>query len=272
MPVSTLTLEKTQGRGRNKKTRTFSVRLLGFILADSLWESGSGDEMRPAWIAYLGTDAESQAFTSNFRGSRQAKTSRYRFQILKKAPYRWSTRKVPGGVVTTAYLPDLFHLDPTDPAAEKVRFVFAPPRWWVERQSQALEAEFGTEADEAARAALFAAYLDRRTPLPVLGELRFHLELYRAALEAEWVYPSKESSRAPGPLFTEGAELAGFDPVLAISADQDTLTDFLVEQTSRFQPSEETTHGTDRIPSDCRLLPHSEAPAALDQLHAQLAG
>jgi len=35
-------------------------------------------------------------------------------------------------------------------------------------------------------AALFVAFLDRRTSLPVVHDLRFHLQLYRAALEKPW--------------------------------------------------------------------------------------
>jgi len=272
MPVSTLTLERSTGKGRSKKTRVFSVRLLGLVEADPLWDSGAADEVRPVWISYLGTDSESQAFTANFRGGHKATSGIKKLQILRSAPYRWVTHKIPGGAITTAYLPDLFHLEPPDPAPPRVRFVFAPPTWWVKRAAEALRAEVGEEAREAARAALFAAYLDRRTPLPVLGELAFHRQLYRAACKTDWVHePSSPGSyRRHEVLSAQGLGSCGFDELLAVSVPQEKLTELLIDQTSQYQPKE-IPHGQDCLASDRRLLPHPEAPAARDQLHLALA-
>lgn len=263
--VSNLTLKRSTGKGRGKKTRTFSVRLLGYLKANSLWDCGLGDEVRPAWIAYLGTESESQAFTSNFRGGRKAETQSQTFKLPRSAPHRWTTQKVAGGVITTAYLPELFHLEPAFPAPERVRFIFAPPRWWLDRQEQSLQASYAKQAREVARAALFAAYLDRRTPLPVLGELDFHLQLYRAALETDWVQEPSGSPHSIRCLYAVGAQQCGFEQPLAVSARQKTVTDFLIAQTSSFKPSKETSHGPDRLASDRRLLPHADAPAAPDQ-------
>jgi len=270
MPLSTLTIKRSTGKGRASKTRRFSVRLLGFISADPLWESGSGDETRPVWISYLGTESESQAFTANFRGAQKAQTQSHTFKMLKSAPYRWTRQKVPGGVVTTAYLPELFHLEPAFPAPARVRFVFAPPTWWLEAQEKALEDDYGAEAREVARAALFAAYLDRRTPLPVLGDLDFHLELFRQAQKTRWVDEPKGTTYSPGPLYVKGAQTCGFDQVLAVSAPQQTIREFLIDQTSHFQPKE-APHGKDRIASDRRLLSHPQPSPATDQLRLALA-
>ena len=264
MPVSNLTLKRSKGRGRAKKTRTFSVRLLGYLRADFLWDSGLGDEVRPAWIAYLGTEAESQAFTSNFRGGHKAQADRQTFKVPKTAPHRWTTQRVPGGVITTAYLPELFHLEPAFPAPEQVQFLFAPPKWWVQRQEKTLKATWGDQAREVARAALFAAYLDRRTPLPVLGELDFHLALYRAARQTRWVREPDADPFSSGGFQALRAATCGFDEPLAVCARQETVADFLIAQTASFTPKE-TSHGTDRLASDRRLLPDPEPPAAEDQ-------
>jgi hypothetical protein len=268
--VSTLTLERSTGKGRAKKTRTFSVRLLGYLKANILWDSGVGDEVRPAWIAYLGTESESQAFTSNFRGAHKAETERNTFKIPRRAPHRWTTQQVPGGLITTAYLPELFHLEPAFPAPARVNFIFAPPKWWLDHQEQSLEATYGDDAREVARAALFAAYLDRRTPLPVLGDLDFHVELYRAARQTPWVQEPASSSSSIHCLYAVGAEACGFDELLAVSARQETVTEFLIDQTSCFKPKE-TSHGTHRVASDRRLLPHPEPPATPDQHGSALA-
>lgn len=245
MPFSNLTIERSRGRGRAKKTRSFSVRLLGYMTADAFWDSGSGEGVRPAFLTYVGTDSETRAFTANFRSGYEAKAERESFQILRRAAYRWSTQKVTDGQITTVYLPELFDLEPVGPAGGRLRFVFAPPRWWIESQREALAPEFGGQADEVARAALFAAYLDRRTPLPVLGELGFHLALYQAALDTEWVTsprPSRGATYNYGPLFAQGAEACGFDQVLAVSADQATVSEFLTEQTSQYR-LQEALHG-----------------------------
>jgi hypothetical protein len=42
---------------------------------------------------------------------------------------------VPGGVVTVAYLPELFHLEPARPDEDPVRFVLAPDERWLEAQT-----------------------------------------------------------------------------------------------------------------------------------------
>ena len=52
----------------------------------------------------------------------------------------------------------MFHLEPVGPLPQEVRFVFAPPSWWIEEQAEALAAEFGEDAPDVARAALFCAY------------------------------------------------------------------------------------------------------------------
>lgn len=256
---------KLQRKGREAgkvKTRVFSVRLLGHLAANRLWEpGGSAKAVRPVWIAYLGTDQESRAFTANFRAGRLAEADGDRFQAPKRSPHRWVTQRVPGGVVTVAYLPQLFHLEPPAPCCQDVRFVFSPPRWWLERQAERLEPEYGAEAWEAARAALFAAFLDRRTALPVIRDLAFHLRLYRAAREAEWVH-EPESSRYAHGLLTGGRWAAcGLDEPLACRVDAATFAEFLTHQTHLYH-REEMRHGTTRRAADRRILPYSEAAPA----------
>lgn len=264
MDFTTLTIRTEPKKDPEAKTRTFSVQLLGFLTADPLWEpGGNGSAHRPVWIAYAGTDREAHPFTANLRAGRKAATNSDSLEIAKRSPHRWTTQKVPGGVVTVAYIPSLFHLDPVTHCADSVRFVFAPPRWWVGEQAEALARDFGDDAWEAARAALFCAYLDRRTPLPLVHDLRFHLQVYRAACSAGWLHELSRSRAGGEVLVGRGAEASGLDAPVACSVGQSALADFLIQQTQLFH-QEEIRRGKTRIAASRRLLPYPlEAPVQL---------
>lgn len=191
----TIEFESKRKGDQEVKSRRFSTHLLGYLAANRLWEfsqSHTDRRVRPVWIAYFGTEQELQPFTANFRAGRKACGHRLSFVIPKKAVYRWVTQKVPGGAVTLAYMPDLVHLE-AGAESETVRFLYAPPTWWVEQQAAELTPKLGDEAADAARAALFAAHLDRRSPMPIVNDLRFHLRLWKAAQEADWTYECKDS-------------------------------------------------------------------------------
>lgn len=228
-----LTIEVSP-RSKAKKTRVFRARLLGHMAADALWDLGETRDgtLRPVWLAYFATTGAARLFTANLRAGRRARIGERgpRLQLPKSSQHRWTTQPVPGGIVTVAYLPELFHLDPPVPFTEDVRFVMAPARAWIERQGGLLEPDFGADAAEAARAALFAAYLDRRTPLPLLRDLRFHLALYRAALEEPWTRaPVEEDSAEAGRLAA-----CGLDSPLACSVAPEPLGELLTEATGSF--------------------------------------
>lgn len=231
LTIEITTSKKT--RRRPRKTRTFSARLLGCLTADGLWELGpeGGDVRRPVWLAYFATVGAAKPFTANLRAGRRASIDdRVRIEVPRSSEHRWTTQPVPGGVVTVAYLPELFHLEPPVPFTDDVRFVMAPSRRWVDEQARALEEELGDDARDAARAALFAAYVDRRTALPLLRDLRFHLQLYRAAIDEPWITDPLEPYSAP-PCDLDACRL---DPPLACGVGRERFEAFLTEQTTRF--------------------------------------
>lgn len=227
-----LTIEPPAGR-TTLKSRTFRARLLGYLTADRLWALGTtgGSAQRPVWLAVFGTVGEAKPFAANLRAGRTAKIERAgALQIPKSSGHRWVTQAVPEGVVTVAYLAELFHLEPPVPFTEAVRFVMAPARRWVDREAESLGAEFGADARDAARAALFAAYLDRRTPLPLLRDLRFHLQLYRAALDEPWLVAPQDDLDATA----RGFACCGLDAPVLCTVDLPTLGEFLTAQTAAF--------------------------------------
>lgn len=262
MSFPQLKLQRRQREaGGEVKTRVFSVRRLAYLAASSLWEpEGAAGAVRPVWLGYLASDQESRAFTANFRAGRLAATGTIKFQVPRRSPHRWVTQRSGDLVITVAFLPELFHLDPPGPFCSDVCFVFAPPRWWLEAQAERLAAEFGEDAWEAARAALFAAFLDRRTALPLVSDLRFHLRLYRAALEADWLHRAEDSDYGNGLLQGTGWSACGLDEPLACRVGTAAFHQFLIEQTTLYR-REEISHGTTRLAADRRLLSYPDAPA-----------
>jgi hypothetical protein len=268
-PILTVA-EDTNPPKAKKKGRAFSAYLLGYFAANPLWDCPrSGSSVRPIWLTYYSSDQESRAFTANLRAGRRVSTGRQSFEIPRAHPYRWLVQKVPGGTITVAYLPELFHLEP-GPKTDPVQFLFAPPRWWAEEQAKALRTDFGDDAIEAALAALFCAFIDRRTPLPLVHDLRFQLQLYRAALGTGWLHTLSAQINSSSLLIGEGAEACGLVVPVACDVAQATLEAFLVEQTSQFHP-EEIRRGQTDLAADRGLLPFPVQPFAQLRLDPALA-
>lgn len=249
---------------RRLKGRTFRARLFGYLTADGLWEFGGtgAGVLRPVWLAYFATVGEARPFTANLRAGRPARIEHSgSLQIPKSSGHRWRSQPVPGGVVTIAYLPGLFHLEPPVPFTGRIGFVMAPARRWVEREAPALAAEFGDEARDAARAALFAAYLDRRTPLPLLRDLRFHLRLYRAALDEPWVADLEDA----GVDERFGLASCGLDGGLVCSVGLEELAGFVTAQTAEYHRLEvRSGHAGRTLPSVDLRAAVEPAQLALD--------
>ena len=254
---------------RKSKSRSFSVQLASFLIADRLWDPPTLNAARkPVWMTLIGSQAETTAFVTNFRGGAKARGGRYTvYQLPKRSEHRWSQETLQLGefpaVVTTAYLPDLFELEPRSPVAldGQVQFVFAPPKHWVLDQARQLVSDYQDDALEAAEGALFAAFLDRRTPIPLVGDLRFRLRLYRAAREQDWLVEPEPSERVHCTwAFGKRFATIGIRSPLVCSVGQQRLTEFLAEQTALYR-QEDLPHGTHREPQDSGLLPFPHAPA-----------
>ena len=242
-------------RRRRAKGREFTVTLLAHVCADQLWELGGAKAERPIWIAYAGPDQTCRAFTANFRWGRPAKAGGDRIEIPKSSPHRWLTERRGESALTVAYLPGLFHLEPAIHPND-ITFAFMPPRWWLDQQAEALRGELAADPQELARAALFVAFLDRRSPLPLVQDLRFPLELYRKALDEPWVHRL-------APRHAERLEACGLEPPLGCSTTHDAFEQFLKDRTTAYF-AQEIRDGKDRFRPDRRLLPYPpDAPTQL---------
>lgn len=263
MAFAILSMERGRRRGRSTRTsKIFSAHLLGYLASHYFLEEPPPERtIRPLRISLFGSDLELRPFLANFRDGTKASTGSTPFQVLKTAGFRWTIQKVAGGAIATGYQPRFFHLEPTPSDDPRLRFIVAPPRRWVEEQAKALRPQMGDDAEDAVRAALFSAFLDRRTPLPILQDLRFQLRILRAAKDQPWHFPHEDGRRQGAGLWGEGIEPCGLDDPFAVSVDPSTLEEFLIHHTSAFVREENLRHGKARVPENCRLLPGSVSPA-----------
>ena len=247
--------------GDGDKGRTFEAILLAHVEADRLWDGGSTspDAIRPVWMMVGGSESEVKAFTANLRCGKKAilgNATHYRrkeqeYEILRSAGYQVTFQKVTSGMVATLHLPELFRLDPGMVDPEGVRFCILPPAEWTRSQSfdpavvthvQALG--FDKPAEEIVSmiplAALFCAYLDRRTHCPLVSDMRFYLQIFLSALNqgiASWsTDPQAYYRDSPWGChkhlgFKEtDTSVVGLLPGVACMASHENLETFLAEQ------------------------------------------
>lgn len=275
-----ITIE-TKPEREGQKSRSFSVDLLCWVLGSDLWEMGATSKERchrPVFLAYAGTEQASRAFTANLKTGRPAVFDgsagyQTRIEVPRSAGFRYDTFSHGNARLTCAYLPSAFAFQPGTTELEMISFICMPPRWWVEREATLIEPEMGADAREAAMAAYFVAFLNRRSPLPIADDLRFHLGLYRAAKKQSWcVEASSGSEWSPGKFFHLGTEGLGFEPPILCKVGHPTFAEFLASQTALLLPPEKEVidHGAPRIRSIGRVLPNTGRAATQLGLFAQI--
>lgn len=252
--------------GEGEKGRSFSALLLGYVLFGST-SYGSNDTLRPVWMSIACSPAEVAPFVANLRTGKRAelvadrRSLKTRFELLRSAGYEFAQQRHPQGTIVTAYLPSLFRIDPGMVDPDGVRFVVLPGREWAAEQridaTAAVEhvqrvrfdlAEAGPGAAELAAlaptAALFAAYLDRRTRCPLVPGLPFYLQVLVAALSEGLAslscarggsYSDKPWGQHSDVWFKEdGTDVAGLLPGVGFDASHEELEAFLAEQVAAY--------------------------------------
>jgi hypothetical protein len=255
------TLSIEDDKSKDGKGRQFRANLMGYITADFLWEGGQADtqHIRPVYATLAGTEASLRPFLANIRKGRKAdirKETTYRqetdgrLELLKTAGYEYIWQRGEKVALLTAYLPDLFQLDPGMIDHEIMGFLSAVPGWWANTQAAKLPAaEVGrvrrhlaklgdTYSEEETRqlipiAAHFAAMLDKRTRRPLINDLAFSVQLYTSALKHNVARQPKEpSSRYTHPSARAGFEVygvgaLGFAALTAVNVTQRVIDDLL---------------------------------------------
>ena len=243
----------------SQKGRAFRAIELACVESDSLWEGGrtSTNNVRPIWIMLAGSDNELRPFVANLRMGKKAEVpngysrrNKDCIELLKSAGYNYTWQRMSEGSVVTAFLPDLFRLDPGMVDPKGIKFVLLPSRDYIEKQA--------VETDQAIKhvakvfkvpdnldlsgmvtvSALFAAYLDRRTRCPLVADTRFYLQLYLACLDkglASWSHSSYSHYREFGQSsyiqFNEtDTETVGLLPGVAFQAQHEEFEELMAEQ------------------------------------------
>lgn len=270
------------------KGRTFRASLIGYAVADAIWEFGTGGgdkSVRPIWISFACSEGESRPFTANLRLGRKAmiynlsgfnnKHTNY-VELLKSADYEYTTQRFAEGIVTTAFLPDLFRMDPGMVDPKGIRFVVLPSQEWAASQLVDTKAilthlhglgyidrgldDRGKKRDQYGKAvwatkaqavelskiaSLFVAYLDRRSRVPLIQDVRFHVQLLIACLKQGLATMPCESQRSyyrdedfgvhsKFRFSSVGLDKAGLVQGLAFSANHTELETLLAEEVARF--------------------------------------
>lgn len=257
--------------GETGKGRAFSAELLGYVTADALWDGGQAgttNVVRPVYLTLALSEQEAGPFVANLRAGRKATLGRdrhpKRFELLRSAGYAFALQRHPEGVLATAYLPELFRLDPgmVDPTG--ARFVVLPDAGWCREEAWRLDildavehvrslrstnmdfydaltesrdrlARVGTElAEIVPTSALFAAYLDRRVRAPLIPDLRFYLQVLVAALGAGLATVSDGHHRARLGFETVHLDELGFAPGVAFLASHEQVETLLAAEVARF--------------------------------------
>lgn len=254
-----------------QKSRTFTVELLAWVLANEMWELGSSSReniYRPVFLAYAGSSSAARAFQANLQAGPVAADvpGGYRFEVPRSAGFKYESTEKEQGTLTLVYLPHLFSMEPATTDANQFSFLCMPPTAWVDEQAAALAPSMGPEAREATVAAYFVSFLATRCDLPIANDLRFHLALYRAAREQPWCLGPEGSASRPGELFAEGLAGIGFEPPRMCNVSPEVFAEFLAQQTAKNLPKEQLpeviSHGTTRIDRPRRVLSRSKASSA----------
>lgn len=215
--------------------------------------AASEDELRP--------------FVANLRCGRPAVfagggRTEQKFECLKTAGYRWTMQRTTEGAVTTFFLPDLFCLDPGMVDPKGVGFVVLPPKEWLaeqdlpssdavahvlrlgyERPGKYADDAYPESAEEHLAAltpvaALWCAYLDRRTRCPLIADTRWYLQVLVAALERGIAQQARarryDRKYRAGGFHEHGVADVGLVAPVLCHCSHEVLEAFLAEQVATY--------------------------------------
>lgn len=247
-------LPEVEGKGR-----TFSANCLAYIEADSLWDNGSSEDIRPVWSVFANSENELRPFITNLTLGKKAvfESSGYRrkaekLALLKSVKYRSLVQKETEGNICTLFLADLFRLDPGFVDPNYAKFLIIPTKEWCLAQNiksrpilDHIESIYKPEVLASLdldfdylipMSYLFCAYLDRRIRCPLVSEGRFYLQVLLACLDNRLAsfpdgnYYHRKFGENFSNFKTYGLDDLGFTSGIAFSADHVSIEELLSQQ------------------------------------------
>lgn len=195
------------------KTRSFEARVVGMTVSHMASWIKTGDDriVQPASVVMLGDDASVRAVVANLRTGRRCwLTDRKRNTTRNKQPYpsldltgtkyHYLFQQFDEGTICHVYSVDLYNQDPGMIDPDDIQFIAPVPKQWAAEQNvdpilatwaknefaklckpQDLKSEIEWESianSIVECAAMTCVYLDRRTRIPILPDLRFQVRLF----------------------------------------------------------------------------------------------
>lgn len=223
-------------QSKEGKTRSFEARVVGMTISNMApWVKPNDDKLiQPVSVLIVGDDSSVRAVVANLRTGRRCwLTDRKRNTVRNKQPYpsldltgtkyQYLFQQFDEGTICHVYSIDLYNQDPGMIDPDDIQFIAPVPKQWVEEQQQYLQAidpelkswaikeftkvckpqslksehEWQSIADSIVEcAAMTCVYLDRRTRIPILPDLRFQVRLFLECVTVGLCrYPEQKNER-----------------------------------------------------------------------------
>jgi hypothetical protein len=243
-----------------KKGHAFTFELAAYIEAKTILGRGASETIRPVFMVAAMSEAKASAVRANLiMGRRFGVLNNHnkwgtRFEMMRSQPYVWEAQRAEGGYLLTAYVAQPFLPDPGFVDHDRLTFVMLPQLSWVARMAEKLGPiamgkacayvskvlppkrrydDVDVEPESVvAMAPLFAAYLDRRTRVPLVPDLRFQLQMLVHMLRIRAAVRPDDTSRSE--LRSQGLEPLGFGEPVMVDTTHKVFEEFAAEESARF--------------------------------------
>ena len=206
--------EDSKKKRKDGKGRRFTAQLLSYLIDEALAPANC-----PVFMAVAAPFTTLNAWLANYRSGARAATPRsMTFRQAREVSMRCRQERRPEGAVALLWS-TAFELepDPLHAMTGRIEFVAMPRLDWLTAQARHRDGN-----EHATRAALFCAYLARRTDLPIAADSSFQVQLYEAAFDESWT----SEPRLQGDI--------GYASPVTCSVDAKTFEEFLIAQTEAF--------------------------------------
>lgn len=263
MEVTIEAAEKGKSKGRS-----FSFELVAYVSIPYFEHHESNH--RPIYMVGAMTDASLAPVRANLMMGRRFGVASHgsfypSFELLKSRPYVFEVQRYPEGSFLTAYLPQPLLPDPGFVDPDTIAFAMIPQQTWAaEMRAKLGEAEIqrairhvetvlpkdehfsrdrgDTNLEELVSIApLFATYLDHRTRVPLVPDVRFYAQLLVRLLRDGAAYRTPRDSFGHSRVKTYGLPAVGLLEPVFMACNHTDFDVIAAEESARFLRATERT-------------------------------